>query len=179
MTESKTPTAEAEESPEHKTRFGHYRQWRPFYVRWDDYGGDDGWRVIDKTSEEQFGKVIRSRPMFIDCLTTAAPSNKVEKANDSLRELRELSLFVAADHLWRLVYPIKSRWWLAMRSLVHGYDWVMRAVEIVVRIGLILVAAAFAIALADFLWDARGLVHDIVLQWLEGARDRGKMTTGP
>lgn len=66
-----------------------------------------------------------------------------------------------------------------MRGLVHGYDWVIRVVEIVVRVGLTLVAIAFVVALVDFLWDARGFIHDIVLQWLEGVRDRGRGVEGP
>lgn len=70
----------------------------------------------------------------------------------------------AADVLWRHTWPVKSRAWRLMRGLVHAYDWAFALVSVMARVALIVAVVWFVLGWIGFLWDARELVQDIVLQ---------------
>jgi len=110
------------------------------------------------------------RPIKIDMVESAAPSKKIiGYENDAAFD--DVSIYDAADHLWKNTYPEKSKWWLIMRRVVLGYDWLMRFVSIALRVAILGLVIWFVVDWVPFIWDARDLVQEVVLQWLEGFKD--------
>ena len=88
------------------------------------------------------------------------------------KQIRDLSIHDAADHVWRSNFRIKSMAWRIMRGLVHGYDWLMSLLDMSFRLALVALAAYFVIGLVPFFWEARDIIQEVVLQWLDGFRDK-------
>lgn len=151
----------------------YYRRRRPYSLVVDDQGG---WWVYDAKTAETFGRVARAHDeqldnyIEIDLEQSPDPSYELQE-HVMGTQTRDFSIHEAADRLWKAVYPIRSKSWLAMQRIVLGYDWVLSLLQVGGRLGLVLVVLAFIVGSISFLWEARDLLQANVLQWLEGFRD--------
>lgn len=149
---------------------GLFRRRRPYDVT---PAGVGIYEVSDHLTGEFFGSVIAVEPGVwiyrIDEAMAAAPVEKVHEWNTTSKG----SALEAADALWRLSYPRKSLAWLAMRGIVHAYDWTLHLVNVAARVAIIGIAIWFVGAWVGFAWEAREVVHAIALQWLESIRAAG------
>ncbi|MDE0054760.1 MAG: hypothetical protein OXT64_10975 [Gammaproteobacteria bacterium] len=162
---------------EHTRGLGYYRRKRPFEIV---QVSNTRYDVIDIVTRELLGVVYGDdKPgqssYFVELGSVAAPADKVFEWNVDQLGLDEpqRSRWEVAELVWRYVFPKKSVAWCAMRNIVAWYDWVINSLAVVGRGALVVLAIVFALDLAFFAWEVRGIVHDIVLQWLESVRDQG------
>ncbi len=123
--------------------------------------------VHDSATSEFFGAAIAEDPEGSYRISEAGPTSAAFEWNRKGGG----SGLQAADVIWRTSYPIKSRAWLAMRGLVHEYDWALNLASIVARVAVIGAVAWFVLDWVGFFWQAREIVQEIVLRWLESVRD--------
>ncbi len=153
----------------------YYRRLRPFdLVQFDEWG----YSVYDVSSGELFGNVcgntVGKGPLAptsfrIEMPTLAAPAKDAIAWNNAQDHYS--SAWEVADQLWRIALPVKSRFWLLMRRLVLGYDWLMASVNLLARVALALTLLGFAVSFVLFMWEVRGVTQEILMQWLESVRD--------
>ena len=175
-------------SPGESKRLDYYRRQRPYDIV-PNYVDEKGpkttvyrfWSVLDGLSQEVLGRLVARidspGSIKIELQFAAASSKRVVKFNNSPEE--RYSIHEAAGELWKAVYPIKSVWWRFMRGFVHCCDGSIRVVESLAPVVLIGIAVAFVFGVIPFLWEARDVIQDIVLQWLEEVRDQGSSQVIP
>ena len=150
---------------EHRAGLGYYRRLRPFTIK--------DWWVVDIATEERIGYLrdtydVDGEGYAIELTTASVSSDKMMAVNEALKN--EISAWVLADRLWKLAYPIKSRAWLVLRAIVQTSDWLLGFATTAFRLAGVALVVAFIIGSLGFLWEARGLLKDIGIEWLEGAR---------
>ena len=152
--------------PQHTGGLGYYRRLRPFTI--------EKWYVVDVVTGERLGYLRDTyapgdaEGYAIGTTNAVVPSDKMMAANEALDS--EESAWVAADRLWTLAFPVKSRMWLGLRALVLGSDWLVGFATTVARVAILVLVAAFVFGSIGFLWEARELVQDIIINWLEKVR---------
>ena len=160
---------------EHRRGVGYYRWLRPFEL----HGVALGFDVVDVSTRESLGGVYvvdadpEAENMYlISGHTTAAPDESVRSWNgEQFAESKIPSAWEAADALWRMAFPVKSRWWLGMRRVVHVFDAGRHVLALAMQGALALLVLVFAVDLVGFLWEVRDVVQEIALQWLREVRD--------
>ncbi len=162
-----------------RNQFDYYRRHHPYNVAANDYDEKGQakniqlWSVIDPLTGEVVGRVKRRSngvgPFTIELKFAAASSDKLVKLAESNKSPEQnYSIYEKADELWASGYPIKSWWWRLMRSVVHTFDAAWSIVVLALRAALVILAIWFVGDWVYFLFEARDVLQNIMLQWLDG-----------